>query len=174
MGNAGRSTTQIILLKAIIFIITMKLLHVTLLLCAAMALTSAKCRKHCPPGWRQYHGRCYKYVATKMTWPDAEKNCLDLCGNLVSISDAAEQSFVRGVVKVNKNSVWIGGHDRVKEGFWLWSDGTKMTYTGWSGGEPNNGGAGQDCMQMYAGRLSGEWDDYNCSGHRASVCVKPL
>merc|ERR1712039_186027 len=171
MGNTGRSTTQLILLKATIFIITMKLLHVTLLLCAAMALASAKCRRHCPQGWSQHHGRCYMFVKTAMIWAEAEKNCLAHCGNLVSISDAAEQKVVASMAAAHRRSIWLGGHDGVHEGLWLWSDGTKMTYSNWNRGEPNDFRRGQDCMQMYP---MGKWDDLSCSARRASVCVKPL
>jgi len=146
----------------------MRLLHVTLLLCAVMALASAKCPKRCPAGWKEYNGRCYKYVATKMTWADAEKHCLSLCGNMVSIRDAGEDKFVHTMKSGLK---WIGAHDRVQKGLWLFSDGTKMVYTGWYPGEPNNLGGKQDCMQMFP---NGKWDDVGCDYKRASVCVKDL
>merc|ERR1712088_282060 len=184
MGQEGRQT-QIILLKQSSSSLTIntRLLHVTLLLCAVMALASAKCRKTCPAGWQQHNARCYKLVETEMTWADAEKHCLSLCGNLVSISDAGEDSFVHSLKKKNEN-LWIGGLDSVKEGLWLWSDGRKMVYTSWhqwtKAGvpvkEPNNfGPGGQQCLQMYgSGSGTGKWDDFQCTAKRASVCAKAL
>ncbi|TDG99462.1 hypothetical protein EPR50_G00194890 [Perca flavescens] len=90
---------KIILQKIIftIFIIsTMKVLIVSLLVCAMMALTTAaavqeaepgqkieplvqegkshivKRSSSCPRGWTRYNGRCFLYIPKAMTWSNAE------------------------------------------------------------------------------------------------------
>ncbi|CAJ1083951.1 ladderlectin-like [Xyrichtys novacula] len=47
---------------------------------------------YCDTSWFDYHGRCYKYVATPMTWADAELHCVSMGTNLVSIHNLGEQN----------------------------------------------------------------------------------
>ncbi|KAK1901952.1 Lactose-binding lectin l-2 [Dissostichus eleginoides] len=56
-------------------------------------------RGSCPSFWFSCNGRCYKYIATKMTWADAELHCLSQGGNLVSIHSRGEEYFVKLLIK---------------------------------------------------------------------------
>ncbi|XP_063743026.1 ladderlectin-like [Eleginops maclovinus] len=88
---------------------------------------------------------------TSGLWMEAEKSCNDLGGNLASIQTQAEYVFIRKLVKTATGTdklTWVGGYDAVKEGVWLWSDGTKFSYTGWTKGEPNNSGGKENCMDI--------------------------
>merc|ERR1739838_1087687 len=110
MGNTSRSrkTTQIILLKAITFIIIIMRL---LLICAVMALAKGS---PCPEGWSKFHTACYKYIPEKLNWATAEKNCLGQCANLASVMSSAEDLFIRKLIKSKSGSngvTWIGAHD---------------------------------------------------------------
>ncbi|XP_015231935.1 PREDICTED: snaclec agkisacutacin subunit B-like [Cyprinodon variegatus] len=79
----------------------------------------------CPMFWYSFNGRCYKYVATRMSWADAEFHCLSEKANLVSIHSQNEQKFVKNLIKnfdPAQGVTWIGLSDLHKEGRWMWSD----------------------------------------------------
>ncbi|CAK6984314.1 galactose-specific lectin nattectin-like, partial [Scomber scombrus] len=72
---------------------------------------------------------------------DAESNCVTHHGNLASIHNQGEQSFISGLIhkKFQRNEyAWIGLYDAIQEGRWFWTDGSKVVFTYWSQGEPNN------------------------------------
>uniref|UniRef100_A0A3P9NBV9 C-type lectin domain-containing protein n=1 Tax=Poecilia reticulata TaxID=8081 RepID=A0A3P9NBV9_POERE len=102
----------------------------------------------CQEGWTWFEGRCFHYVATKMSWGDAEKFCLTSGANLASFHT---YNFIRQLVlsssKTNASS-WIGGHDSAEEGNWLWSDGSKFLFHHWGKGQPNNANGNEDCMEI--------------------------
>lgn len=67
------------------------------------------------------------------------------------------------------NSVWLGFTDIQKEGHWIaLSNRTKMTYSSWKRGEPNNAGGKEHCA-VYTTEALG-WIDYNCTGKLQFVC----
>lgn len=51
-------------------------------------------RGTCPMFWYSFNGRCYKYVATHMTWAEAELHCVSEGANLVSVHSSAEHDFL--------------------------------------------------------------------------------
>lgn len=51
---------------------------------------------------------------------------------------------------------------------WVWdTDGTPISPTHWNGGEPNNSGGYEPCLQMYT---SGRWNDLGCNYNLQIVC----
>ncbi|XP_053199129.1 chondrolectin-like, partial [Scomber japonicus] len=130
----------------------------------------------CPSGWTPNNGRCFRYIQDHKSWADAEKYCILLGGNLASIHHYKEYHAIQELLKSATNCrhthAWIGGHDAVQEGTWLWSDGTKFIYRFWCRGEPNNcKGHGQHCIQMnYSDKKC--WDDDFCKKKKSFVCVK--
>jgi len=69
---------------------------------------------------------------------------------------------------ISKNQdIWIGFTDETDEGTFVWSDGTEVDYTNWSGGEPNNWSGDEDCTVV---RSNGSWNDLSCTRQAAFVC----
>ena len=92
-------------------------------------------RGNCPPFWYRFKGRWYKYVATHMTWADAELYCVSERANLVSIHSQEEQDFVKSLIKNFDHAegyTWIGLSDTQKEGGWMWSDGCAVNFVFWN------------------------------------------
>ncbi|KAI4800205.1 hypothetical protein KUCAC02_013439 [Chaenocephalus aceratus] len=88
-------------------------------------------RGSCPMFWYSFFNRCYKYVATPLTWADAELQCVSEGANLVSVHTQAEHEFVRSLIKnfdVAEAATWIGLSDLHKEGGWMWSDGCEAKF----------------------------------------------
>ncbi|XP_075962469.1 galactose-specific lectin nattectin-like [Anarhichas minor] len=130
-------------------------------------------RANCPMFWYSFNNRCYKYVATDMTWADAEFYCVSEGANLVSIHSLEEQNFVKSLIK-NFDPVegvtWYGLSDIHKEGTWMWSDGSAVNFVYWSNGQPDHIKGYEHCVQTnYPGAL--KWNDDQCSCTFPFVCA---
>ena len=98
-----------------------------------------------------YNGHSYYRSTSSMTWTNAKAACDNMGGHLVTITSAAENTFVFNTWP----SGWIGFTDEAVEGQWKWVTNEAVTYTNWNGGEPNNAG-NEDYAQFVSG---GRWND---------------
>lgn len=98
-----------------------------------------------------YNGHSYYRSTSSMTWTNAKAACENMGGHLVTITSAAENTFVFNTWP----SGWIGFTDEAVEGQWKWVTNETVTYTNWNGGEPNNAG-NEDYAQFVSG---GRWND---------------
>ena len=97
----------------------------------------------------------------------ARARCLDYGGDLISILDLPEDSFVRGIV-VGPRDWFIGLEDLAQEGDYVWSDGSEPNYFGWAVGEPNNVDD-ENCAEL-ALEDSWGWNDTNCDNEQDFIC----
>uniref|UniRef100_A0A3Q2T655 C-type lectin domain-containing protein n=1 Tax=Fundulus heteroclitus TaxID=8078 RepID=A0A3Q2T655_FUNHE len=129
-------------------------------------------RGGCPEFWYSFNDRCYKYVATLMTWGDAEQHCVSQGANLVSIHSLQEENFVKRLISnfdPAQKSNWIGLSDAQKDGTFFWSDGSKLSFTYWDAGEPNNYKGPEPCVKTNRG-LAKKWNDVPCNWKLSFVC----
>ncbi|XP_039649762.1 galactose-specific lectin nattectin-like [Perca fluviatilis] len=139
-------------------------------------LTDAEGEPPCPPNWTQFGSRCFALYIQAKTWIDAQTFCQTAGGHLASIHSDAENTFLRDFINqvtgTYKNA-WIGATDAVKEGTWLWTDGSKFDYKIFNAGQPDNASGVENCLEMnYEGK---NWNDRPCSTYQASfVCSKNL
>ncbi|XDV32058.1 hypothetical protein PO909_002955 [Leuciscus waleckii] len=124
----------------------------------------------CPAGWINFGLRCYKYFSHSTNWITAERNCLSLGGNLASVHNKLENDFLLSLLTSSTRS-WVGAHDGVQEGQWLWSDGTKFFYTNWCPGEPND--QHENCLEINW-TSNHCWNNAPCSASKSYVCVKGM
>jgi hypothetical protein len=102
------------------------------------------------------NGRTWYTTDNSMTVFDARNVAAAMGGTLASIRGIDENDWLRanGVTF----NAWIGFSDEVTEGTFLWDDGAPVTFTHWSGGEPNNAG-NEDHVTMNWGS-NGTWNDW--------------
>ena len=100
---------------------------------------------------QNYNGHSYYRSTGNAIWTVARQNCINMGGHLVTVTTAAENSFIFGLWP----SGWIGLTDEVTEGVWQWVTGEPYSYTSWNPGEPNNAG-NEDYIQFVGG---GKWND---------------
>lgn len=100
---------------------------------------------------QNYNGHSYYRSTGTAFWSVARQNCINMGGHLVTVTSAAENSFIFGLWP----SGWIGLTDEVTEGVWRWVTGETYSYSSWNGGEPNNAG-NEDYVQFVGG---GKWND---------------
>ena len=131
----------------------------------------------CPNGWDGYGNSCYKFVVQSLSvrglnWENARRDCLGYGGDLVSIANQSEMSFIYGKSsKVQNQHYWIGLNDRLNESLFVWSDGTPYNasvYSNWHPGEPNDR-AGEDCVELHRTR----WNDNGCNDEFGYICERP-
>ena len=62
----------------------------------------------------------------------------------------------------------MGINDLGREGTFTQIDGKPLVYQNWAPGEPNNWRNNEDCGEF---RGNGKWNDFQCSGARATYYV---
>ncbi|XP_044198434.1 ladderlectin-like [Thunnus albacares] len=158
----------------------MKILTVSALVCALMALTTADEKSDqvristvCPSGWTGFSGRCFLYVQTPLSWADAEKNCLSRGGNLASVHNIDEYHIIQSMILRITHTypvAWLGGSDAEQQGTWLWSDGSPFSFSYWAPGMPDHYGSAY-CLMMNYGDYK-RFDDDACYHRYPSVCAR--
>ncbi|EGD82807.1 C-type MBL-2 protein [Salpingoeca rosetta] len=119
----------------------------------------------------------FAFIETPMTFSKAQVNCLELGGNLASVSNDAENDAIFNLNPVIE-ARWLGGFvpegDEHSAAAFQWVDGSSFNYTNWASGEPNDYLQKEDCTSMHtlSGRnaLAGEWNDVSCTAKIPSVC----
>ncbi len=108
------------------------------------------------PGGVAFNGHIYVAGTLGLSWPDAVAEAIAAGGHLVTISNDAENSFIKDTFGAN-GAVWVALSDHENEGDFRWSNGEEVTFTKWMAGEPSDFGGGQDYAAMVTG--NGRWDD---------------
>ncbi|HEY4161046.1 MAG TPA: choice-of-anchor U domain-containing protein [Candidatus Saccharimonadales bacterium] len=138
-------------------------------------------------------GHVYQYVAGNFTWQqaydDAAASSYDgVPGYLATITSSDENDFIETRLSGNAwlgasdDSVILGTHS-LGEGGWEWADGPEAydnfctgdrtcvpndgSYVNWAGGEPNNSGGDENCMETYIS--DGTWNDLPCGNTNGYV-----
>ena len=124
-------------------------------------------------------GTCYQlFYSSPKTWETSQAACLSLGGQLVVITDTAEQAIVgvlAGGVPANSPDSWIGATDAVAENSFVWVDGTNMGFNVWRSGEPNDGNAAdrtENCTVIEGDNAAREWDDRTCLDVYPYICER--
>ena len=114
-------------------------------------------------GAQTYNSHTY-LLSQVGTWEEAQAEARRLGGNLVTINDAAEETWLQQTFGTDE--IWIGFTDQFTEGQWEWINGEAVTYTNWSPNEPNDTGTGEDYAII--NRVGTDrWDDRGwSSSHR--------
>ncbi|XP_037115263.1 C-type mannose receptor 2-like [Syngnathus acus] len=83
--------------------------------------------------WLDYPESDFCYLMIRqptMTWQEAQDDCQRLQGNLLSITDDHEQTFVHGYIKalMKASSLWLGANVTISDEGSTWADGAAFTY----------------------------------------------
>ncbi|KAF4089368.1 hypothetical protein AMELA_G00065540 [Ameiurus melas] len=144
-----------------------------LLLSELSALSFTQSDLKCQRSWTQLGSRCFKIFATETTWDYAEQNCVNMGGHLASVHNMQEYAFIQALILQTTNSsrtTWTGAADTVKEGVWVWTDGTAFDYTYWAFGQPDDTVGNENCLEM---NFAGAFNDRPCPYLNPSACAKP-
>ncbi|KAK6052207.1 lectin C-type domain protein [Cooperia oncophora] len=128
----------------------------------------------------------YKVFREEATFDQAEQRCVAHGGHLVSIHSNAENDFVYGLATTGQQKdkytdfPWIGLKQKYypRDIAWSWIDNTPMNYFNWSTKQPDNGGPGEHCAQMFTDKANlyaakeRLWNDIHCETKLAQFVCK--
>uniref|UniRef100_A0AAQ4P8Z2 Mannose receptor, C type 1b n=1 Tax=Gasterosteus aculeatus aculeatus TaxID=481459 RepID=A0AAQ4P8Z2_GASAC len=125
----------------------------------------------CSRPWISYNDHCFHLNRTQQTWSDAQKECHNERGELVSIRNVEDQSFVISQLGYEStDELWIGLNDRKTEGLFDWSDHSTVSFTSWEFGNPAASSDINDCVLIRG--QNGNWADRVCEEKHGSICMK--
>ncbi|KAM8838452.1 macrophage mannose receptor 1-like isoform 2-T2 [Synchiropus picturatus] len=125
----------------------------------------------CSDPWIPYNGHCFHLYRTAQTWTDAQRECRKEAGELVSIRNVEDHSFVLSQLGyASTDALWLGLNDRKTEGLFEWSDHSTVTFITWEFGSPKFSSDVEDCVLM-KGEM-GNWADCNCEEKHGFICMK--
>ncbi|XP_019712627.1 echinoidin isoform X2 [Hippocampus comes] len=127
----------------------------------------------CPKGWTLLDCNCYVYQTEERTFADAEAVCNILGGNLVSIHSDLENAVVQQLIVAGTpddpdEEAWVGLHDSVLDGDFMWTDGTIVDFLNFDTDQPDP--TGDVCVLM--DETDGEWRTESCTELHEYVCIK--
>ncbi|XP_027138869.1 CD209 antigen-like protein C isoform X2 [Larimichthys crocea] len=126
-------------------------------------------RKFQEMGWVYFSGSFYYISSLKKSWQQSRDDCQQRGADLVIINSKEEQEFVSSYKRH-----WIGLTDIETEGTWKWVDGTLLTTSFWTDGEPNNDLGREDCTEIWKFDSEKSWNDNNCAQEKYWICEKRL
>lgn len=115
-----------------------------------------------------FNGIHYYQSTTQLSWVQSVAQAAANGGHLAVVPNAQVNNFLQA--NNNGLSAYIGLTDEVTEGTFRWVDGTPLTYTNWSPGEPSNGGGGEDYAVMFT---NGRWNDTPGGAHYSFFQLRP-
>uniref|UniRef100_A0A3B4GAH8 Macrophage mannose receptor 1-like n=1 Tax=Pundamilia nyererei TaxID=303518 RepID=A0A3B4GAH8_9CICH len=126
----------------------------------------------CTAPWIPYNGHCfYLYRNETKKWSDAQKACRKEGGDLVTIRNVEDQSFIISQLGyASTDELWIGLNDRNRERLFVWSDHSPVSYTSWDSREPTVTSEQEDCVLIRG--ENGNWADRVCDEKHGFICMK--
>lgn len=139
-------------------------------------------------------GTCYflKYGGAMdgpMTRDEAKSECVELGGDLATITSAPEQLILADLAEAAaltgtpvenvRDDYWIGATDIALEGTFVWDSGEPFVFNAWRMGEPNNSGGldemgnprPENCAILEGDQRT--WDDRRCDAAYGYLCERP-
>ena len=125
----------------------------------------------CPCAKEYFGGHAYLFCNFARSWSSARSYCHALGYHMVTLTSAAEDSWVQSrIVAYNDTGWWFGLNDQLVEGTFVWEDGTPVTYTNWHSGEPNDQFGNEDCGMLNLFGTWTQWNDATCTNTMPFVC----
>ncbi|NWU97744.1 MRC1 protein, partial [Upupa epops] len=131
----------------------------------------------CTADWHLFDNKCFKVFGFNendtLTWHAARNHCINLGGNLATISKKETQAFLMFLLKNAVTDAWIGLNDINQEHTYLWTDGSPVYYRNWAKGSQNYYGL-DDCVFIMKRPIedAGQWRDENCRTSKSYICQK--
>nr|XP_023996993.1 LOW QUALITY PROTEIN: macrophage mannose receptor 1-like [Salvelinus alpinus] len=121
----------------------------------------------CSSPWIPYAARCYLLQRTKKTWTEAQTECRKDGGDLASIYNIEEHSFVMSQLGyAAADELWIGMNDVKMPLLFEWSDQSPVTFTRWEEAMPMGG----NCVLVRGEQ--GRWATQVCDTQHGFICMK--
>ncbi|XP_074522887.1 secretory phospholipase A2 receptor [Halichoeres trimaculatus] len=116
---------------------------------------------------------CYQFnLYTILTWSQAMSTCQAQGGNLLSITNLAEQRYIRDRLASVGAMVWIG-LNHLKDGRgWQWSDGAPLSLVNFTTALPASPLQDNKQCGVYNSAYEGHWQSLSCESALPYICKK--
>ncbi|CAK8673207.1 unnamed protein product [Clavelina lepadiformis] len=135
----------------------------------------------CPPGWVLLGQKCYELVINEnrlQTWPAAMETCKLAGATLLKIESEEEQTYIGSALVQYKGAgyqeIWLGGSDFARDETFAWADSTPISQFYWDAGMPNTVSGREDCLNLYTGKTTNNWETSSCFHERPFICQLPV
>ncbi len=127
----------------------------------------------CPCALRHREGGAYLFCISGRQWAQASADCNAFGYHLAVIDGAEENLWIAAELdRDGTEKAWIGLTDTAQEGVFVWVDGTPLSFSAWSGSNPD-GGQGESCVELMGDHGDqGRWNDKECDEGRRFVCER--
>ncbi|XP_039376240.1 C-type lectin BfL-2-like [Mauremys reevesii] len=133
----------------------------------------------CPGCWLPFQDSCYRYIAQKKNWREAEAECQHHWpgAHLASIHSAEEKNMLAHYIKpdsTKKIHIWIGLSDsqKVSGQNWGWSDESPLSFRPWDEGQPDNRLGIEHCTVLFYNTGFQKWHDVRCEDRHPFICKR--
>ncbi|XP_049338776.1 macrophage mannose receptor 1-like [Astyanax mexicanus] len=109
---------------------------------------------------------------TALTWYQARKSCQQQGGDLLSITEPHEQTFISGLTDSTGPVLWTGLNSLDALSGWRWVNGQPLHYLKWLSGQPSSL-PGYSCGVLDQSHDSG-WSTAVCSERHGYICQRGL
>lgn len=124
----------------------------------------------CAAPWIPYAGYCYRLQRDKKTWLEARSQCRKDGGDLASLHNIEEQSFVISQLGYMANDVlWTGLNDQKTSLLFEWSDHSSVSFTQWAVGQPPHVDTRRKHCVLIKG-AEGKWSSGTCENRNGFIC----
>ncbi|XP_053713142.1 CD209 antigen-like protein E isoform X2 [Synchiropus splendidus] len=138
---------------------------------AVMKMKLNELEKYLQQGWLYFRTSLYYVSPVQKSWFDSRNFCVERGADLVVINSREEQEFTNQFVRIT----WIGLSQQQDNGQWVWVDGTLLTRSFWSPGEPNDfEGIEENCTEICEHSIEKSWNDAPCQQTNFWICEKNI
>uniref|UniRef100_A0A3B1JA80 Mannose receptor, C type 1b n=1 Tax=Astyanax mexicanus TaxID=7994 RepID=A0A3B1JA80_ASTMX len=107
-----------------------------------------------------------------LTWYQARKSCQQQGGDLLSITEPHEQTFISGLIQQAGSVFWTGLNSLDASRGWHWVNAQPLRYLNWISGQPSSL-PGHSCGVLDQSHDSG-WSTAVCSEKHGYICQRGL
>ncbi|XP_054685920.1 secretory phospholipase A2 receptor [Grus americana] len=120
---------------------------------------------------------CYQFnLASVLTWHEARAACQLQGGDLLSVTDPEEQSYISNLsrqLNATDMMLWMGLNRLEEDAGWQWSDGAPLVFVNWRANVSDDRFRENHCG-VFNSKLKYGWQSYLCESGLPFVCKKYL
>uniref|UniRef100_A0A452HA76 Secretory phospholipase A2 receptor n=1 Tax=Gopherus agassizii TaxID=38772 RepID=A0A452HA76_9SAUR len=106
-----------------------------------------------------------------LSWNEARVACQTQGGDLLSITDMAEQRYISEELSTKGILLWTGLNRLDESSGWQWSDGAPLAFVNWRSNLTNRALGENDCV-VFNSKAQYDWQSYKCDSGLPYVCKK--